>query len=55
MSNYVGLVLISHSYDLAYGLKKIASQAEPDVPIAIAGGTDDNEIGTSVPNWLLKC
>jgi PTS hybrid protein len=48
MSNYVGLVLISHSYDLAYGLKTIASQVEPDVPIAIAGGSDDNEIGTSV-------
>jgi PTS hybrid protein len=47
MSHYVGLVLVSHSFDLAQGLQKLISQVEPQVPVAIAGGTEDNEIGTS--------
>ncbi|KIL37639.1 dihydroxyacetone kinase [Cohnella kolymensis] len=47
MSRYVGLVLVSHSVDLVYGLQKLISQIEPEVPVAIAGGAEDNEIGTS--------
>lgn len=47
MSRYVGLVLVSHSFDLVYGLQSVISQVEPHVPVAIAGGTEDNEIGTS--------
>jgi phosphocarrier protein FPr len=44
----VGLVLVSHSPDLVRGLRDLLSQMEPDVPIGIAGGTDEGELGTSL-------
>ena len=43
----VGIVLISHSHELVEGLRKILHQIQPEVEIAIAGGTEENEIGTS--------
>lgn len=42
----VGLVLVSHSRQLAQGLAEIAGQMAPSVTIAPAGGLDDG-IGTS--------
>ncbi|WP_027417217.1 dihydroxyacetone kinase phosphoryl donor subunit DhaM [Aneurinibacillus terranovensis] len=45
---YVGVVLVSHSPELVKGLKQLLSQLNPHVPIALAGGTDEEEIGTSV-------
>lgn len=44
---YVGIVLVSHSHELVKGLKKMLAQLNPNVPIATAGGTDQEEIGTS--------
>ncbi|MDN4593861.1 dihydroxyacetone kinase phosphoryl donor subunit DhaM [Polycladomyces subterraneus] len=44
---YVGIVLVSHSHELVKGLKQLLSQLNPHVPIALAGGTDEEEIGTS--------
>lgn len=46
--DYVGIVLISHSEKVVTGSKEIIRQVIREVPVAIAGGTDDNEIGTSV-------
>ncbi|MFC4618719.1 dihydroxyacetone kinase phosphoryl donor subunit DhaM [Camelliibacillus cellulosilyticus] len=43
----VGIVIISHSADITKGLQALIKQAIPDVKLAIAGGTDDNDIGTS--------
>jgi PTS hybrid protein len=43
----VSIVLVSHSHELVEGLKKILHQIQPEVQIAVAGGTDENEIGTS--------
>ncbi|WP_343076310.1 dihydroxyacetone kinase phosphoryl donor subunit DhaM [Pullulanibacillus sp. KACC 23026] len=43
----VGIVLVSHSHELAKGLLAILQQIQLDVPIAIAGGTDELAIGTS--------
>ncbi|WML29383.1 dihydroxyacetone kinase phosphoryl donor subunit DhaM [Neobacillus sp. OS1-32] len=43
----VGIVLISHSHEVVEGLRKILHQIQPEVEIAIAGGTEENEIGTS--------
>lgn len=48
MMEYVGVVLVSHSHELVKGLKQLLSQLNPHVPIALAGGTDEEEIGTSV-------
>ncbi|MGY3715920.1 dihydroxyacetone kinase phosphoryl donor subunit DhaM [Sutcliffiella cohnii] len=41
----VSLVIISHSMEIANGLKKILGQVAPDVPIALAGGSNGG-IGT---------
>lgn len=43
----VGLVLVSHSEKLVQGLAEFLSQIQKEVPIAVAGGTDDGELGTS--------
>jgi dihydroxyacetone kinase phosphotransfer subunit len=44
----VGLVLISHSGTLVEGLREMVAQvAGDDVPIAVAGGTEDGRLGTS--------
>jgi phosphoenolpyruvate---glycerone phosphotransferase subunit DhaM len=47
MSEVVGIVLVSHSPDLASGLAELAGQmAGPDVHIAAAGGGPSGELGT---------
>lgn len=46
--NCVGLVLVSHSEKLVQGLAEFLSQVQKQVPIAIAGGNDEGELGTSV-------
>lgn len=47
MSN-VGIVVISHSSKVVEGIKDIINQMVPNISVALAGGTDDNGIGTSV-------
>ncbi|EUJ27194.1 PTS system mannnose-specific family transporter subunit IIA [Listeria floridensis FSL S10-1187] len=42
-----GIVVISHSKDVAKGVHDIISQVAADVSITYAGGTDDGGIGTS--------
>lgn len=44
----VGLVLVSHSVDLARGLRDLVAQMEPEVAVGIAGGTENGELGTSL-------
>ncbi|HET7658670.1 MAG TPA: dihydroxyacetone kinase phosphoryl donor subunit DhaM [Bacillales bacterium] len=43
----VGVVVVSHSQSLANGLVELISQANPEVRVASAGGTDDGDLGTS--------
>lgn len=46
----MGLILVSHSGTLVEGLRDMVVQvAGHNVPIAIAGGTDDGRLGTSAP------
>jgi dihydroxyacetone kinase phosphotransfer subunit len=46
----VGLVLVSHSRSVVEGVRDIVGQfAGGEVPVALAGGTDDGRIGTSAP------
>ncbi|WP_406331728.1 dihydroxyacetone kinase phosphoryl donor subunit DhaM [Streptomyces sp. NBC_00203] len=48
MSTSVGIVLVSHSAELAAGLRLLVEQIGSDtVPLATAGGTEDGRIGTS--------
>ncbi|MDF2474263.1 MAG: dihydroxyacetone kinase, phosphotransfer subunit [Anaerocolumna sp.] len=42
----VGLVIVSHSQKLAEGVRDLAAQMAAEVPIAVAGGTGDERIGT---------
>jgi len=43
----VGIVVVSHSADLARGVADLASQmAGPDVRIEVAGGAPDGSLGT---------
>ncbi|HHV07658.1 MAG TPA: PTS-dependent dihydroxyacetone kinase phosphotransferase subunit DhaM [Firmicutes bacterium] len=42
----VGLVIVSHSASLARGIKELASQMAPKVPMAAVGGTSDGRLGT---------
>ena len=43
-----GIVLVSHVPEIVAGLPKLLKQVAPDVPITVAGGTNDNDIGTSM-------
>lgn len=43
----VGIVIISHSENLANGLLELLEQAQPEVKVGAAGGTDEGELGTS--------
>ncbi|SFH89228.1 dihydroxyacetone kinase phosphoryl donor subunit DhaM [Pisciglobus halotolerans] len=47
MSKTHGILLVSHVPAIADGLKELLSQVAADVTIISAGGTDENEIGTS--------
>ncbi|MEV4128636.1 dihydroxyacetone kinase phosphoryl donor subunit DhaM [Nocardia sp. NPDC049707] len=48
MTKSVGIVLVSHSVDLAAGLKAMLAQIGSDtVPVVAAGGTSEGEVGTS--------
>jgi phosphoenolpyruvate---glycerone phosphotransferase subunit DhaM len=42
----VGLVVVSHSAELAAGVAAVAAQMAPDVAVVPAGGTEDGGIGT---------
>lgn len=44
----VGIVIVSHSDNVAKGVKEIAIQMAPEVNIAEAGGTNDGRIGTDI-------
>jgi PTS hybrid protein len=48
MDEPVGIVLVSHSAELAAGLADLVRQiGSSEVPVLVAGGTDDGRIGTS--------
>jgi PTS hybrid protein len=48
MNQPVGIVLVSHSAQLAAGLRELVAQISSDaVPIVAAGGAADGRIGTS--------
>lgn len=42
-----GIVIISHSKNIAQGVVDLVSEVVKDVPITYVGGTDSGDIGTS--------
>lgn len=47
MANKYGILLISHVEEITDGLIKLLAQVAGDVSIKAAGGTEDEEVGTS--------
>ncbi|MSS83566.1 HPr family phosphocarrier protein [Actinomycetaceae bacterium WB03_NA08] len=47
MTAAIGFVIVSHSKTLAQGVAELAGQMAPDVRIAVAGGREDEGLGTS--------
>ena len=43
-----GILICSHVPEIAQGLPKLLKQVAKDIPITYAGGTDENDIGTSM-------
>lgn len=43
-----GILIVSHVPEIAQGLPQLLKQVAKDVSITYAGGTEDNEIGTSI-------
>ncbi|WP_125710000.1 dihydroxyacetone kinase phosphoryl donor subunit DhaM [Companilactobacillus zhongbaensis] len=50
-----GIVILSHSPKIAEGVKDLISQAAPSISITYAGGTDENEIGSSLEKIQTAC
>ncbi|MCI1880886.1 MAG: PTS-dependent dihydroxyacetone kinase phosphotransferase subunit DhaM [Sporolactobacillus sp.] len=44
----VGIVLVSHSQKIVEGIQELAAQMAKNTPVAIAGGTEDDRIGTDI-------
>ncbi len=44
-----GLVIVSHAYGIAQGLKALIQEIAPNLPLTIAGGLDEHTIGTNLP------
>lgn len=44
----VSIVIVSHSQKIAEGVKELAKQMSPEVPIETAGGTCDGRLGTDI-------
>lgn len=43
-----GITIVSHVPEIAIGIEKLIKQVAKDVPLTLAGGTNDNDIGTSM-------
>lgn len=48
----LGITLVSHVPEITKGLNQLLKQVAKDVPITIAGGTNDQNIGTSMDKIL---
>jgi len=47
MSKRAGVLLVSHVHEITEGLHSLLNQVAKDVTIKTAGGTEENEVGTS--------
>lgn len=48
MNEYVSIVIVSHSEKIAQGIQEMIGQIADQITVEIAGGTDDDGIGTSM-------
>lgn len=47
-----GIVIVSHSKEIAAGIKALLHEVAKDVPVTTAGGLEDGSIGTSFDKVL---
>ena len=47
-----GIVIVSHVYEIGIGVKRLLEEAAKDVPITVAAGLSETEIGTSFETIL---
>ena len=52
MDKRSGMVIVSHVSDIPKGIKRLLTEVAPDVSITLAGGTDDDQVGTSFEKIL---
>lgn len=45
--SHIGIIVVSHSKNIAQGVVDLISEVAKDVSITYVGGTEDGEIGTS--------
>ncbi|MBF7138961.1 PTS-dependent dihydroxyacetone kinase phosphotransferase subunit DhaM [Pediococcus pentosaceus] len=43
-----GVVIVSHVSEIAQGLKRLIEQVAKDVPVTIAGGLENGDVGTDM-------
>ena len=48
----LGIVMVSHVSDVVVGIKRLINEVAKDVSVTIAGGTEDNGVGTSFDKIL---
>jgi len=44
----LGIVIVSHVPEIAVGVQRLVQQVAADVSVTIAGGTDEQQVGTSM-------
>lgn len=48
----VGIVMVSHVSEVVVGMERLIREVAPDVAITLAGGLEDNGVGTSFERIL---
>lgn len=50
----LGIVIVSHSADIAKGLVSLIREVAPDIPLTATGGLEDGGLGSSLTmfKWL---
>ena len=43
-----GVVIVSHVSEIAQGVKRLIEQVAKDVPVTIAGGLENGDVGTDM-------
>lgn len=48
----LGIVMVSHVSDVVVGIQRLINEVAKDVSVTVAGGTEDNGVGTSFEKIL---
>ena len=51
----LGIVIVSHSADIAKGLVSLIREVAPDIPLTATGGLEDGGLGSSFDHVQVGC